>query len=427
MTTDLRELLEHASDDVPEVDLAQHAWDTARAERRTVRRRVLLGAGAAAAAGALVTVVVRDRAPGPSEPAGSPRPTVSVLPTAEVGGLTVSLAPEPGAETLLPRYADAASLALGERIGFDNAQDLEQLGPGRGLTQNDTSVRAVLLAWMPEAAAMLPVLHTPLRTDGAHYLLCPDVPLVQADPTQTGQGLVLDPRAIRVDRKAVVFPQPGEVVVLDARDGTADRIPVDDPTLYRAAWARDARTVVATGDDGSWLVDTEDGTVRPAAGPVEPGWVDLVTSSEGVTSLRSFAGNGQLTGSRQLRGPVMEVSGPTVSNIEGWGAAHAYLGQTFAGAISRSQGLIAVQGDLRPVPRVLAATRTPGVPKSAYRPLIWGPRDVVVLESRSFPGLSESPTLRLLAWDVIGGGLSRVGEVGPVRGAANGFTGAYAL
>ena len=82
----------------------------------------------------------------------------------------------------------------------------------------------------------------------------------------------------------------------------------------------------------------------------------------------------------------MEVSGPTVSNIEGWGAAHAYLGQTFAGAIQRSQGLVAVQGDLRPVPRVLAATRTPSVPKGAYRPLIWGPRDVVVLESRSFPG-----------------------------------------
>ena len=160
---------------------------------------------------------------------------------------------------------------------------------------------------------------------------------------------------------------------------------------------------------------------------MEPGWVDLVTSSEGLTSLRSFAGSGQLTGSRPLRGPVMEVSGPTESNIEGWGAAHAYLGQTFAGAISRSQGLIAVQGDLRPVPRVLAATRTPSVPKGAYRPLIWGPRDVVVLESRSFPGLSESPTLRLLAWDVIGGGLSRVGEVGPVRPVGNGFTGAYAL
>ena len=427
MTTDLRDLLELASDDVPEVDLAQDAWDTARAQRRTVHRRVLLGAGAAAAAGALVTVVVRDRASGPSDPAAGPSPSATRLPTADVGGLTVSLAPEPGAETLLPHYEGAASLALGERIGFGDAQDLMQLGPGLGLPENDTSVRAVLLAWTPEADGMLPVLHTPLRTDGSHYLLCPRVPLVRADPTQTGQGLVLDPRSIRVDRKAVVFPQPGEVVVLDARDGTADRIPVDDPTLHRAGWARDARTVVATGEHGSWLVDTVDGSVERATGPADPGWVDLVTSDEGTTSLRSFAGSGRLTGSRTLRGPVIEVSGPTVSNIEGWGAAHAYLGQTFAGAIQRSQGLIAVQGDLRPAPRVLAATRTPGVPKGAYRPLLWGPQDVLVLESRSFPGLSESPTLRLLAWDVIGGGLSRVGEVGPVRAVGNGFTGSYAL
>ncbi|HET6968341.1 MAG TPA: hypothetical protein VFI44_08700, partial [Ornithinibacter sp.] len=112
---------------------------------------------------------------------------------------------------------------------------------------------------------------------------------------------------------------------------------------------------------------------------------------------------------------------------EGWGSAHASLGPTFVGATSRSQGLVAVQGDLRPVPRVLAASRTPGVPKGAYRPLLWGPRDVVLLESRSYQGLSGSPTLRLLAWDVIEGSLVRVGEVGPVRATGDGFTGAYAL
>ena len=76
---------------------------------------------------------------------------------------------------------------------------------------------------------------------------------------------------------------------------------------------------------------------------------------------------------------------------------------------------------------MLAAVRTPAVPTGAYRPVMWGPRDVVVLESRSFAGLSESPTLRLLAWDVIGGVLSRVGEVGPVRPTGDGFTGSYAL
>ena len=39
MTTDLRDLLELASADVPEVDLAQGAWDAAAAERRTAPPR----------------------------------------------------------------------------------------------------------------------------------------------------------------------------------------------------------------------------------------------------------------------------------------------------------------------------------------------------------------------------------------------------
>lgn len=427
MSTDLHDLLELASDDVPEVDLARAAWDAAREERRVVRRRLLLGAGAAAAAGAVVTVVVRDRAGDASVPA-DPSPTrPATLSTAQVGGVTVDLAPAPGGETVLPRYVDAAALGLGEDIGFDDAMQLPKLGPTTGRPRNAASVRSVMLSWMPGSDQLMPVLYLPRAEAGIEYLACPHVLLVRADPTRTGQGMVLGPRTIRDDRRAVVFPQPGEVVVLDARDGTADRIPVPDPGLFRAGWAKDGHTVIATGSKGSWVIDTAEGTVELAGGPVGSGWVGLVTTDDGATSLRTFAASGRLTGSRPLRGPVISVSGETVGNTEGWASAHAYLGQTFVGAISRGQGLVAVQGDLRPTPRVLAATRTPGVPKGAYRPLVWGPRDVVVLESRSFQGRSEVPTVRLLAWDVIDGSLSRVGEVGPVRPVGYGFTGAYAL
>jgi hypothetical protein len=249
---------------------------------------------------------------------------------------------------------------------------------------------------------------------------------VPVDPTETGEGMVLHPRTIRDDRLAVVLPQPGEVVVLDARTGTADRIPVPDEGLWQAGWAKDDTSVITRGTAGTWVVDTTTGTARRAVGPVATGWVDLKTV-DGVTEVRSFSAAGGLTGTRTLRGPVIEVDGETVSNTEAWAAAHAYLGQTYSGAIGRTQGLIAVQGDLRPTPRVLAATRSPAVPKGCYRALTWGPQDVLVLESRSFAGRSARPTLRLLAWDVIGGGLSRVGEVGPVGTEAGGFTGAYAL
>ncbi|MFQ6173171.1 hypothetical protein ACK8HX_16320 [Oryzobacter sp. R7] len=428
MTTDLRDLLELASDDVPEADLAEGAWRAARAEQRAVRRRVLLGAGAAAAAAAVTTVVLREAGeagPPAGSPSASPAPSPTRLRTADVGGVTVHLAPPPGDESALPAYADAAVVGLGARIGFTDAMQLPGLGPETGRPANSASVRAVLLARLPERGLLMPVLHVP-RADGDRYLACPEVRLHPADPTETGQGMVLHPRAIRDDRLAVVFPQPSAVVVLDARTGVGRRIPVGDPGIRSAGWAKDGRTVVVHGAQADWLVDTETLAVTRAGDAVGAGWVDLVTTGEG-SALRTFSAAGTLTGVRPLRGPVVEVDGPTVSNTEAWGAAHAYLGQTYAGAIGRSQGLLAVQGDLRPIPRLLAATRGPDVPKGCYRPLAFGPRDVVVLESRSFPGGADRPTLRLLAWDVIEGGLSFVGEVGPVLPSVGGFTGAYAL
>ncbi|WP_392545257.1 hypothetical protein [Oryzobacter telluris] len=425
MTTDLRDLLELASDDVPETDLATDAWETAVRHRRTVRRRALLGAGAVAAAAAVTSVVVRET-PSGTGVAGRPTPSPTRLRNAVVGGVTADLAPDPGDETALPLYRDAATLGLATLIGFDDAMRLPKLGAEAGRPTNTASVRAVMLAWTPGAEGLMAVLHLPRAAAGLDYLVCSGVPLVRADPTQSGGGIVLGPRTIRDDRLAVVLPQPGEVVVIDARNGTADRIPVPDSTIHRTGWAKDNRTVVAHGTDRTWLVDTAEGTVAEATSVVGAGWVDLVTV-DGVTELRTFSAAGASTGSRSLRGPVIEVDGESVSNTEAWVASHAYLGQTYGGAIARSQGLIAVQGDLRPIPRVLAATRSPAVPKGCYRPLAWGPQDVVILESRSFAGLSARPTLRLLAWDVIGGGLSRVGEVGPVGTNAGGFTGSYAL
>ncbi|WP_377643244.1 hypothetical protein [Oryzobacter terrae] len=424
MTTDLRDLLELASDDVPEVDLAPGAWEAAATGRRTVRRRVLLGAGAAAATAAVATVVVRDR-PKASE-AARPTPSATRLRTADVGGVSVHLAPEPGDESALPPYREAANLGLTSLLGFDDALRLPKLGPETGTPDNAASVRAVLMAWNPGAEGLMAVLHLPRAAADRRYLTCIGVPLVRADPTRTGQGMVLHPRTVRDDRLAVVLPQPGEVVVLDARTGTADRIPVPDETLHLTGWAKDGRTVVAQGTERAWLVDTVDRSVTPARAPVGAGWVHLVTV-DGVTELTSFTAGGVRTGRLELRGPVVEVDGPTVSNTEAWASAHAYLGQTYVGAVGRSQGLLAVQGDLRPTPRILAATRSPAVPKGCYRPLAFGPQDVLVLESRSFAGLSERPTLRLLAWDVIGGSLAHVGEVGPVSTNAGGFTGAYAL
>ena len=73
MTTNLRDLLELASDDVPEADLATEAWEEARRRHRVVVRRTVLAVGAVAAAGAVVAVVVAGGgATGPSSLSSSP-------------------------------------------------------------------------------------------------------------------------------------------------------------------------------------------------------------------------------------------------------------------------------------------------------------------------------------------------------------------
>jgi hypothetical protein len=427
VSADLRDLLELASDEVPEPDLAEEAWDTAQRERLRLRRRVLLGGGAVAAVGLATAVVTRERGSGAPQPTPSTSATPSRLAQAVVGGATVDLAPDPGSEPLLAPYPEASSMGMPQSLGFDDARTLPELGPDAARRENDASVRAVLLSSTggPDAA-VIPVIHTPRGRDP--YLVLRGMVLRATSDPDGNPGDLLDPRTISDDRRRLVFPQPGAVVVVDARDATAVAMDVPDPYLLHAGWAKDGSTVVAWGSERSWTVDVTTGAVAEASSqPVRPGWVDLHTAPDGTTSLRSFSGAGRFTGSRDLRGALISVFGSTVSNTEAFGAAAAYLGQTYIGAISRHQGLVAAQGDLRPVPRVLAASTDPTVPRKAFRPLVWGPKDVVLIESRSFHGGPGAPVIRVLAWDVIGGTLTRVSEVGPVRDGDGGFTGAYVL
>ena len=149
----------------------------------------------------------------------------------------------------------------------------------------------------------------------------------------------------------------------------------------------------------------------------------------GRATVRTFSGSGRITGARELTGPDLDAYGPSISNIEGWACRAAFFGAVPA-TRSRIQGLVAVQGDLRPSPRILAAARTAAVPLGSYRPLAWGPRDTVIFESRSVRGVFPRSATRVLAWDVIADRLYRVGEVDPPHRDApdeQGFTGVWAL
>ena len=419
MSADLRELLELASDDVPDLDLATEAWEEARRQHRTVVRRTVIGAGGVAALGG-VFLVVQDRAPAPVPTQGAAPMAMGAdgrLPTAEIGGVTVYLAPDPPAEAGLPRYPRATELAIPRHLGPADPAIRATSGSGAppGVAE---PLRAVFLV-VAEGGGYHPVLFAP----GAPV----QVQVLAARITQwEGVQSALGPRSISDDRHRVVIPQTGRILVLDARDLSVREVEVPDPTLTLAGWARDRTTVVARGRDGGWLLDPRTGSVRRAAGAVNPDWADIA-EGVGAAELRSFGGSGELTGSEPLLGPPVVPSKGSVSNTEGWVAGGVFLPGQYQVALDRSQGLVAVHTDQLPRPRVLAATQGPLVPKAAYRVLAWGPQDVILFESRSeragFPGLVR----RVLAWDVNEGRLYQVADVDRAASGVGEFSGTYTL
>ena len=422
MRADLRDLLELASDEVPETDLAPEAWDEARRRHRAVARRTVVGVGVVAAAGVAVGVVLRRTGADPLglDPADA-LPTTSEegrLPSVDVDGVEVFLAPDPIVEGRLPRYPRARALALPRRIGPGDPAARAVLGVGgiRGVAE---PVRAVFLVGA-DGGRLSPVLYAP----GAPvtHVLVPSVRVSLGEGSATTFG----PRAMSDDRHRVVFAQPSRLVVLDARNGSVVEIEVPDPTLNGAGWARDGVTLVARGRDGGWLAEPETGVVRRATGPVLPDWFDLEDVG-GATGLRSYTGGGEFAGTTPLQGPPVVPSNAPVSNLEGWLAGGAYLPGPYQEEALRSQGLVAVQSEPRPTPRVLAATTGSLIPKGNYRALVWAPEDVVILESRSERPGFQGTVRRILAWDVIG---ARLWQVADLEAAARGmgqFSGTYAL
>jgi hypothetical protein len=424
MSNGLRDLLELAAEDVPEVDLADIAWEQARREQRRVRRRVLLGAGGVAAAGALVTALAR-REDG-TAPAVRPSPSASGDPRLDevvVSGIRVSMAPAPRSEPALLLYPDARALALPASLGTGEARPRPVLSPD-GIAGSQASVRAVFLVRAGDGYQ--PVVYLP--AEDPQHLVVPGMAIEEVRDATGATGPVLGPRTVSDDRHRVVVAQRHKILVLDVRDASVLELPVPDDGLLHAGFAKDDRTVIARSGENEWLVDTQTHRVQRSPVPARPDWADLAQGSSGEVELRAFAGSGTITESRSLAGATASTYGESSANTEGWVASGVWLEGDLRDGVARSQGILAVQSDLQPTPRVLAAPDVEGVPKETYRPLGWGPRDTLLLESRSFADARSEAVVRVLAWDVIGARLWRVADVEAAAGdTEGGFTGVYAI
>lgn len=392
-TRDLTDLMHEATDDLPEVDLADVAWQRARRGRTT---RVMSYAAAAGLAAATVVGVV---ALGGSPPAPAPTPatrttTTSAPPispalaTVSVKGASIDLAPDPDAMARLPRL-QPAELGLPEQPGFDASTRIPPLdGPV------NARVTMVLLRVVEPERSWRPVLYVVDASANGRYLEVP-VTLQAADDGHGNAAVPLSPRAVSEDGRRVAFAQPGEVVVVDVADtGSVTRHQVPGG-LTQAGW--DGETIVLSSDTTQARLDPATGRhTSKAVGITVADPPDEKSAIEGRVGIAPY----RIAGEREADAV--------------WLTAGALDG-------GRHQG-VAVMTWPR---RVLAASPDRQVPKLGLRPLGWSGPEVLLVGSTSYAGATR--TERILAWDLGGSTLQRVADVGPVSSAPGGFSGHYVL
>ena len=360
MSADLRELLELASDDVPELDLAPGpgrrpgggtgpSCDARRSARGCGRRRCRWASSRCGTG--------RDPGPGPT-----PTPTATGvadgrLPTCRGrGSHACTWRRSRPTRRCCPRYPDAARLRhpAPPRPGRPG-HPRRARARSRGVSG---PLRAVFLV-VGEAGGFHPVLFAPRAPFQVEVPRC-------GSPRRGRAVRPLGPRSISDDRHRVVIPQPGAVVVLDARDGSSARGRGARPDpVARGLGPGPGTIVVARGRDAGWLIDPRTGGAAQPQRAVNPDWADLAQGERSARAAHVLGGPGELTSS----GPLL---GPPVVPSTAIGVQHRGLGGGGARSSRRlPAGDRAVAGpgrgalDLPPKPRVLAATEGPLVPKGA--------------------------------------------------------------
>lgn len=373
-------LLDRASLQLVEVDLADRAWALARDRRARRRRRVLSGIGSVSAAGVVVAVALGvDR--GGSSPSPGPTPSTSV--TAAVNrlpdGTMYAAMPLEGDEDQLPDY-DA---------GLPSAIDPE--GRAVKLSTLDAPPSSVVAVYLRRSgthyrAVLVPKDRTQVVVDGLDLL-----------PTRDAggnEGLPLGPKAISPEGRWVVFPQPGAVVRLNLETGAVDRYAVPAQDLEVAEWGEGLR-VVARTENRAWTLDLAQPAPKATRTTVPP----LITRGVDV--------------------PVTNLYGQTVSAGR-WSASGAYLDQDVtAPVIVRGngpiyQGVVVVDTEAG-TGRVLLAPESPdgrtGRLNGCCPVLGWADASTLLFRSTGYDGSW------VLAWNVETGRLydvTRLDEGGGV-------------
>ena len=397
---DLGALLERASEDVVELDLAEDAWARAVAQQRHRRRVVTTAAGAVAAAAVAVTTVQLAGSPTP-EPTPA-NPITSTAPRTLSDGTAYDELPLEGKEIELAHFdAGLPSVITPRGAGTTTLGDRGLIAaPVAVYLQKEGDVyRPILVTRVGELRRVDTLALAPLRDASGN----------ESPP--------LGPRAIGGGGRYVAFAQPGKVVLLDVEDGSTRSIPVPSETLESVGWTLDQGTLVARSGDHAWTIDPEkpDDVATAADGHYEGAYQLRADSarSQGLT-LHRYEDGVLVDGTAPLSAPVGSVWGETIGT-EQRAAAGAFFDQNITSkVIDRGngpiyQGLVAVDAETNRT-RVLLAPENPdgqtGRFKGCCTVLGWADAATVLFQTVGSHGSW------VLAWNVATG---RVYEVSRIK------------
>jgi hypothetical protein len=400
---DVQPLLARAADRLPEPDLADAAWAEGLAIRRRRRRSVLVGL--------LVVVLVAviaaigfgvssgknaDLVPPTTPPTNPPD---YIAPAGKIAGIDYWVAPPSGSE----RFLDRLETPLGDSLQLpSNARPLSERPIDR--------IAAVVLERHGDS-------YEPLLLGADSRWSRAEVQLVAI-----ATGSPLSPGAVSPDGRIAAFPQPGELVTVNA--GTAEVSHYDVPAedLRSVSWLGDAQRVLVSGPDVAYRVLVGEGGF--GEGPL----VKVVGAKDPDAVTAPFRLEGGAVGRYTVSGQWIEDS-RLVLPVRFW------VGQTFS--TSSIAARLFVSNDLPQVPtkvsqpQVLAAISTLRAQPSRLlvlgEPLTGPPRTPEAAADRAYvrePGCcavlgwyGDSTPLFLvrgwvLAWDLNSGRVSRVTELG---------------
>ena len=316
MNPDINELLKAASADVHEIDFAERAW--AGAHRRRSRRQAI--AGVAAAAVIAIGFGTYQIGAHNTAPPANPRPSITQTVTngawkTAADGTLYAVAPPLGTEYSLPRFQGVVPEVIdpgASKRTFANYRDVEKRDAGRGIEPNDAPVAVYLeavdaAAWA-DAGRFRPVF---VRRSGV--LVGSDVELTLVLDRDGKTSVPLAPGVFSRSSQ-VAFPQPGGVVVVDARDGSAQTYPVPSQHLSTVRWSG-ADSLVVSGGDGGWSLDLLDPSPQAVAVPAgyvgAPNTISVdPTKGPVVTTWQPDGTSGRVDA---ITAPVLSTYGPTIT------------------------------------------------------------------------------------------------------------------